>query len=420
MANSTWWFRGSLPLVFVTALGTMVACGDDEGDDDDNGTGGKAGSAGSAGKGGSGGATAGSSGSGTTAGKGGTGGSSAGTGGTTAGAGGSTAGTSGAGGTTAGTGGAGAGGTSGAGGSVGGGDFGGQGGEAGDGFAGQGGEGGELIGGQGGEAGEGIGGGGKGGTGGKGGFGGGGGKGGFGGGGGKGGAGGGGTGGAGSGGGGTGGGGTGGGGTGGAGSGGGGTGGAGSGGGGTSGGGSGGTGGASPPNIFFSEYIEGTTMNPQDAVEIYNNGSTPVNLANCEIWLYEDGSTQPTASIPLDGTLGTSDRVYVLCSATIGGSGGPCDDTSVALDPNGDDVLELNCTVNGVDTAIDVIGDVGEEVQNGQWGNTSVGTANQTITRKCSVTTGDTSRSNTFDPSVEWNGTGAVVTSGLGARSCGG
>lgn len=405
MKSSTWWSRSSVSLILISSLGLAAACGNDDDEGDDDGTSGNGGTtAGTSGKGGTGGSTAGTAGKAGGAGTAGTAGSSAGTAGTagssagTAGTAGSSAGTAGTAGTGGSAGNGGGAGTAGSGGT--GGNEAGAGGEGG--VTGEGGDGGEVSAGQGGEGGEAVGGkGGKGGTGGQGGTAGSGGKGGAGAGG------------------------TGGGGTGGAGSGGGGTGGTSGGGtGGTSGGGTGGTGGAAAPNLFFSEYVENAPnggMQRTDAVEIFNAGTQPVNLANCRIVMYLNGSGDAETPLALTGTLAAGD-VHVFCGVVTNAA---CDQFLQGFNPTGNDTIALECTVNDASVALDYIGDVDDDPgTNGEWGNATVGTADQDIRRKCEVSTGDRDGDDPFVPGEQWNGrpniNGAADLSGLGQRGCDG
>ena len=178
-------------------------------------------------------------------------------------------------------------------------------------------------------------------------------------------------------------------------------------------GGAGGTGGTAPV-LFFSEYVEGSPDSP-DALEILNNGTGAVNLATCRVLLYLNASTTPSATMTLTGTLAAGD-VFVLCSAAIGTS---CDlENDDLSDMTGNDAVSLVCTVNATDSVEDVIGQIGVNPAGGEWGNTTLGTGDQTLRRMCSVTGGDTDGTNTFNPATEWVGFPVNTTNGLGLRTC--
>jgi hypothetical protein len=182
---------------------------------------------------------------------------------------------------------------------------------------------------------------------------------------------------------------------------------------GMSGGGAGGSGGTGP-NLFFSEYVEGTQGQP-DALEILNAGGAPINLSTCRVLLYQDGSGTPDAPFTLTGTLAVNDT-FVLCSAAIGTS---CDATDGDLsDMSGNDAFSLICTVSGSDVVMDVIGQIGMNPAGGEWGNATVGTGDQTLRRTCSVTTGDRNGTDAFNPATEWLGFAANTVNGLGVRLC--
>jgi hypothetical protein len=367
------WVRMSLFSAVVASISWVTACGGDD-DGDDKGSGGssgkagagaKGGSAGSGGKAGAGGTAGGNAGS-SASGSGGKSGG-AGTGGTagTAGASAGTSGTGGSAGTTAGT--AGESGEGGGGGE--GGSFGGEGGEGGEGgsSAGTSGAGSGGLGGAGsGGAGSGGGGAGSGGAG---------------------------SGGAGAG-------------SGGAGSGGGG---AGSGGAGSGGGGMGGTGGGPTTNLFFSEYLENTTGNP-DALEIYNAGSS-IDLSACRVLIFNAGANTVASTIQLSGTLSTG-AIRVICATNA--------DASCTIAPSlslmGDNPVALECTVSGTNTTQDVIGQIGTDPGTA-WGTNPLDTADVSLRRNCAVTIGDRDGTNAFNPSAQWANF-TVSFQDIGGRTC--
>jgi hypothetical protein len=177
-------------------------------------------------------------------------------------------------------------------------------------------------------------------------------------------------------------------------------------------GGEGGQGGAGPttPNLFFSEYVENTGTNPR-ALEIINKSGTSVDLATCSIGIFDNAATTPSRIINLTGTVANND-VFVICSAAIGSV---CDQTSTNLTFDGNDAISLRCGT----TRLDIIGQNTGTSPGTEWGDSTVGTMDQTLRRKCSVTTGDTNGTDAFVPSVQWVSVGTGVTSGLGSPTCG-
>jgi PKD repeat protein len=107
--------------------------------------------------------------------------------------------------------------------------------------------------------------------------------------------------------------------------------------------------------LFFSEYLEGASNNK--AIEIYNPSGTAVNLSSYSIQLYANGSTTPTNTIVLSGSIASRD-VYVLAnSGAIASILSSSDITSAVCGFNGDDALVLKKGSN----VIDVIGVVGTD-----------------------------------------------------------
>jgi hypothetical protein len=183
--------------------------------------------------------------------------------------------------------------------------------------------------------------------------------------------------------------------------------------------GSGGSGGGSTGmNLFFSEYLEGSSDVSMSGLEIFNAGTSPVDLSRCNVRLYLNGSSQPLA-IALTGTLPSHD-VYVVCSRGFSQS---CDLVSATLNAmDGNDAVSLSCIVSDSTPSVveDVIGQIGNNPAGGQWGNTMNGTANHTLRRSCSVTQGDSNGSDAFTPATQWSAFDADTTSDLGRYLCAG
>ncbi|HEX6165240.1 MAG TPA: hypothetical protein VFZ30_00525, partial [Acidimicrobiales bacterium] len=75
------------------------------------------------------------------------------------------------------------------------------------------------------------------------------------------------------------------------------------------------TGAAVPTDVFFSEYIEGSSFNK--AVEIFNGTGAPVDLAagGYVLELYSNGSPTVSQSVALTGTVADGD-VFVAAHPT--------------------------------------------------------------------------------------------------------
>jgi hypothetical protein len=112
----------------------------------------------------------------------------------------------------------------------------------------------------------------------------------------------------------------------------------------------GGAGGAPPmaPNLYFTEYVEGT--NVADALEVFNASGAAVDLAGCENRVHYQAAVGSTA-VTLSGTLAAND-VIVVC---LGNTSFACDSIAAAL-PNltGDDAVELACPVAANMVTLDI------------------------------------------------------------------
>ncbi|MHC4707728.1 MAG: lamin tail domain-containing protein, partial [Planctomycetota bacterium] len=161
-------------------------------------------------------------------------------------------------------------------------------------------------------------------------------------------------------------------------------------------------------NLLFSEYVEGSSWNK--AVEIYNAGDANVNLGDCQVRAYHNGSATPTYTIYLDAVTLAPGDVFVLANPNIDDSSN-CDQFSGSISFNGDDAVEL--VYDGVTQ--DVIGQIGFD-PGSYWGSGEVTTQNHTLRRKCSVTSGDSDGGDAFDPSVEWNSFAQDTFDGLGSH----
>ena len=157
-----------------------------------------------------------------------------------------------------------------------------------------------------------------------------------------------------------------------------------------------------PTELFFSEYIEGSSNNK--ALEIYNGTEAAVDLSNYQILYFNNGSPTPTITYPLTGTVAVGD-VFVLTTDTadpilIAAADVVLEYPSV-VHFNGDDALALQ-KISPL-TTLDVIGQIGFDPGT-YWGTEPITTAEHTLTRMETVCEGDTDGSDPFDPALEWNG----------------
>ncbi len=168
---------------------------------------------------------------------------------------------------------------------------------------------------------------------------------------------------------------------------------------------------AGPTELFFSEYIEGSSNNK--ALEIYNGTGAAVDLSAGEynIQQYSNGSASAGLTINLTGTVADGD-VYVFAhSSAAAAILAQADQTSGAGLFNGNDALVLR---KGT-TILDVIGQVGFNPGT-EWGTGVTSTADNTLRRKDTVCAGDTNGADVFDPAIEWVGFASNTFDGLGAH----
>jgi len=169
---------------------------------------------------------------------------------------------------------------------------------------------------------------------------------------------------------------------------------------------------AQPTELFFSEYVEGSSNNK--ALEIFNGTGAAINLASggYNIQMYFNGSSAAGLTIPLTGTVASGDVFVIAQSSSSAAILATADQTDAAGWFNGNDAVVLR---KGT-TFIDVIGQVGFD-PGIEWGTGLVSTADNTLRRKPTVLTGDPNGSNVFDPSIEWDGFASDTVSGLGSHT---
>jgi len=169
---------------------------------------------------------------------------------------------------------------------------------------------------------------------------------------------------------------------------------------------------ATPTELFFSEYIEGTSNNK--AIEIYNGTGASINLStgSYNIQVFFNGNASAGLTINLTGTVANGD-VYVVAQSTANATIlTQADQTNAAGWFNGDDAVVLR---KGT-TVIDVIGQVGFD-PGAEWGTGLTSTADNTVRRASTICAGDANGSDVFDPSTEWEGFATDAFGGLGSHT---
>jgi predicted extracellular nuclease len=169
---------------------------------------------------------------------------------------------------------------------------------------------------------------------------------------------------------------------------------------------------AAPTELFFSEYIEGTSNNK--ALEIFNGTGAPINLAanGYSVQMFFNGNPAAGLTIPLTGTVASGD-VYVVAQALAS----PviiaqADQTQGSGWFNGDDAVLL---LKGA-TVIDSIGQRGFDPGT-EWGTGLTSTADNTLRRKAAIEAGDPDPNDVFDPAVQWDGFATDDFTGLGSHA---
>ncbi|MBN2829061.1 MAG: chitobiase/beta-hexosaminidase C-terminal domain-containing protein, partial [Candidatus Cloacimonetes bacterium] len=149
-------------------------------------------------------------------------------------------------------------------------------------------------------------------------------------------------------------------------------------------------------DLFISEYIEGSSNNK--ALEIFNGMGHPVDLSNYRIELYSNGSSLPSYSITLGGTLADND-VYVIGNA----AADPAilavtDVTSTVTFFNGDDAVALIRVNNGMYS--DIFGVIGNDPGTSWNDGGDIYTVEKTLVRMPNVISGITTNPTGTGPSA--------------------
>jgi len=165
-------------------------------------------------------------------------------------------------------------------------------------------------------------------------------------------------------------------------------------------------------NVVITEYIEGGGYNK--AIEISNLGTENVDLsaAGYKLELYVNGKTDIQSELMLEGLLipGSSIVVYNNGATDAFKKDAPQGIEATDLASfNGDDAIILLNT----DGVVDSFGQFGVR-PNGGWGTGDFSTKDHTLRRLTSVTTGDTTTDDAFDPATQWATFAKDTADGLG------
>jgi endonuclease I len=169
---------------------------------------------------------------------------------------------------------------------------------------------------------------------------------------------------------------------------------------------------SSHANVVITEYVEGGGNNK--AIEISNLGTTDVDLAadGYKLDLYSNGKTETTNGILLQGLLipGSSIVVYNDAAADEFKFDAPqgLPDASATYF-NGDDAILLS----NADGVVDSFGQLGTD-PGSNWGEGDFATKDHTLRRLASITEGDTTSDDAFDPATQWATFAKDTSDGLG------
>ena len=168
-------------------------------------------------------------------------------------------------------------------------------------------------------------------------------------------------------------------------------------------------------DLFFSEYIEGSSNNKY--LEIYNGTGADVDLSDYKVVLYSNGSTTPGNTLTMSGVLANG-ATYVIKNSSATLYAGTATESTVTYF-NGDDAV----TLEKISTSnyVDIIGRIGEDPGT-VWADgtdATLATVNKTLVRKPTVTSGITINPAEGFPtlSTEWISYDIDVVSDLGSHT---
>lgn len=171
---------------------------------------------------------------------------------------------------------------------------------------------------------------------------------------------------------------------------------------------------ATPTDVFFSEYVEGSSLNK--ALEIYNGTGASIDLAagSYVIEISFNGGTS-TTSIALTGVVADGDVYVVADDGADPAILAEADQTPTNNFFNGDDAIILwSGGIGG--TVVDSFGQLGVD-PGSEWSGGGIGAADETLRRQAAICAGDTNTGDAFDPSVEWEGFAQDTFDGLGSHT---
>lgn len=162
-------------------------------------------------------------------------------------------------------------------------------------------------------------------------------------------------------------------------------------------------------NLFFSEYLEGSSNNK--AIEIYNPLNVTVNLTDYVVYRYNNGSPTPTDSLFPQGTLAPGAVFVAGNPSAVPGITAVSDTLHTITFYNGDDAMELR--YRPTQTTLDIVGIIGND-PGVNWVVGSGATSEFTLVRMFSHTDGEL---NWAVSATEWDVYPANTTTFIGSHS---
>lgn len=140
--------------------------------------------------------------------------------------------------------------------------------------------------------------------------------------------------------------------------------------------------------VVISQYIETNSGTDPKGIEIWNSGTTDIDLSATPITVFKgtNGGT-PSLDLTINSGMLLAGDVIVAGTAGLSGTSTACPGTEFVAESfsfNGDDALELRLS----GTIVDVFGNPGQD-PGSAWTGGGVSTANQNIKLKAGITTGD-------------------------------
>jgi len=167
-------------------------------------------------------------------------------------------------------------------------------------------------------------------------------------------------------------------------------------------------------DVLISEYVEGSSNNK--VIEVFNptGGSIDLATGQYKLILYFNGSGTSGGTINLTGVLASGGRWVVAHTSASAGILALANQTSAALQFNGDDAVVL--AKGAGNTVVDAFGQVGFDPGT-EWGTGLQSTTDNTLRRKPLVCDGDLNQSDAFDPTIQWDGFATDTIDGLGQHT---